>query len=244
MYAALLAMVPLAASIEESKPDIPIRTAVEDDMFPESWRGGDAKASAESLPAFEKARSIRLVEMAFTKYPKEVLQPNLKRVYILRTMSFFGMTYGGTNSLDTVYLSNRGVDYGYTDLYIEESFHHEFSSILLRNNRRSLDIRAWTNCNDPEVKYQGNGTDALQSGMADTRYRDEWHDLGFLAQYATASVEEDFNMMAEGMFGGDPRFWRAVDKFPRIRKKFDLILKFYQNLSPEFTEKKLRSYAN
>jgi hypothetical protein len=239
MIAAALAVVLLFPA--SPKTPVPIFTRIDTEMFPESWVAGEPKASATSLPDSEKDRSLRVVAYGLAKYPEDFLKANLKKVYVVATLEFYGLPYGGTNSSDTVYLSNRGVRNGYTDLYLEESFHHEFSSILLRNERRSFNRRAWVACNDPEITYQGDGTQALRDGTADTKYRDEWHEKGFLAEYATASIEEDFNMMVEGLFSGDARFWRAVDKFPRIKAKADQTIAFYHKLNESFTEQKFRA---
>lgn len=219
---------------------VPILTRIDTEMFPESWVAGPARANAISLPDHEKSRSQRIVIFALGKYPEEVLKKNLRKVYVVESLEFYGLAYGGTNSNDVVYLSNNGVRNGYTDLFLEGSFHHEFSSILLRNWRSNLNRRDWIASNDPNTKYQGTGTEAVANGSADTRYRDSWHEKGFLAEYGTASIEEDFNMMAEGLFTGSAQFWRAVDKFPRVRSKAKLTIDFYHSLDASFTEEKFR----
>lgn len=235
MTAVILAMI-----LGGLESPVPIVTRIDTDMFPETWVMGGPKATATSLPDSERQRSLRVVSYALDKYPSSILKDNLKKVYIVQSLEFYGLPYGGTNSNDTVYLSNQGIRNGYTNGYLEQSFHHEFSSILLRNRLRSFPKAAWRACNDPDTPYQGNGTLAVRNGTADTRYREYWQERGFLAEYATASIEEDFNMMAGGLLTGEPQFWRAVEKYPRIKQKADLLISFYHELDSSLTENAFR----
>lgn len=222
---------------------IPVLTTVDSDMFPSSWTSGDINATAASLEPAEAPRSLEIIRKAMERYPADLLKRNLRRVYITSRLSFYGLPYGGTNSLDTLYLANRGRRWGFSDRYLEESFHHEFSSILLRNYSDRFDEDRWSATNGPQFTYRGDGTQAVREGTASTRYSPRYHEQGFLAQYATASIEEDFNMMAEGVFSGNPRFWQAVDQYPRLRAKMKEIVRFYGRLDKSFNEAKFRSFV-
>ena len=59
---------------------------------------------------------------------------------------------------------------------------------------------------------------------------------GFLTQYSTASQEEDFNMLAEGLFSGEPGFWTLVDEHALLKAKVSVVLGFYSKLDPQFDE--------
>ena len=100
-------------------------------IFPSSWYGSGIDAKAESLSAGEIERSKRIIITALDKYPTQLLKNNLKSVYVLKSMSFYGVNYGGTNlPPDIVYAANDGVGMGGTDIVVEQTFHHEFSSVL------------------------------------------------------------------------------------------------------------------
>jgi hypothetical protein len=212
-------------------------------MFPASWKRGEVRAFAESLDLTEVERSRDILRRAMDKYPDAVLQSNLRRVFVLGRLTFYGLPYGGTNSLDTLYLANRGRTEGFSDQYLEESFHHELSSILLRNFPEALDRKAWLSANPPGFVYRGDGTEAVRTGTASTRYSARWHAQGFLAQYGTASLEEDFNMVAEGLFAGGGNFWRIVSQYPRLRQKAKAAMRFYRQVSSAFSEETFRAYA-
>jgi len=227
--------------LTDAKTGVQIVLEVDADMFPQSWKDSPINAKAKPLEPGEVGRSAKLVQSALAIYPPEVLKSDLRKVFVCRSIDFYGLTYGGTNSFDTVYLTNNGTGLGYTDSYITGSFHHEFSSILKRNHPTLLDERAWNGANPPEFKYGHGGTEALRMGQASTRLDVTLAGEGFVAQYAKASVEEDFNMVVEGLFSGNPEFWKMVDGHSRLKVKMALAVKFYKTLNPIFTESFFRS---
>ncbi len=238
--AAVLMQTTTPQPTREPRTQIPVFTTVHGEMFPESWRKAPISAEATALESKETARSLKVVLRSMEKYPAGVLKQNLKEVYVSKRIAFYGLVYGGTNSLDVVYVSNDGEVKGFTSEYIQGAFHHEFSSILLRNFGANLDMKAWRASQPSGFKYRGDGTSSLREGTASTRYEAEYHKQGFLAQYATSSLEEDFNMMAEGMLTGNPDFWKAIDAHPLLKSKLAAVAKFYGKLDPVFTESYFR----
>lgn len=222
---------------------VPVLTQAGPDMFPHHWKAAQIAARAESLEAREIGRSVEAVRGAMDKYPLWLVKRNLRRVFVVRTLQFYGLDYGGTNSLDTLYLANSGRTNGFTDRFLEESFHHEFSSVLLRNYAGRLDRSAWAGANAPRTRYIGNGTEAVRQGASGLDYGARWHEMGFLCEYGAASLEEDFNTYAEGLFAGGRRFWRVVDAYPRVRAKARIAVRFYQALDASFNEDTFRAYA-
>ncbi|MCH8978142.1 MAG: hypothetical protein IH945_02730 [Armatimonadetes bacterium] len=227
----------------DARTGIPIRFDVTDAMFPPSWHGGKVRATAVGVDEAEVDRSLQLVDTAMAKYPAGLLRENLEAVFFVKEMRFYGLKYGGTNSRDTVYIANRGVRQGFTDRYVLSTFHHELSSILLRNHASKFDAEAWRSANRDGFRYRSSGMESLKDGTADTKYDHRFHVDGFLNQYATSSLEEDFNTFAEALFIGDRRFWEIVDRFPRVERKADAILAFYGALDPGFTEEHFRDLA-
>ena len=101
-------------------------------IFPVSWQEDPVSASAEEMDFSEISRVKPIAKKALNKYPSILLNTNLSAIYFVKRMKFFDVEYGGTNSSRAVYVSNTGVEHGYTDSYIEQTIHHEFSSILMR----------------------------------------------------------------------------------------------------------------
>jgi hypothetical protein len=121
-------------------------------IFPDSWREAPINAEGENMSESEIKRTKAILAKALVKYPQQVLQENLHSIYLLRSMKFYNLGYGGTNSTDALYLTSDGVANGYTDRYLEQTFHHEFSSILYRNYPELLDTVAWINANLEEFE--------------------------------------------------------------------------------------------
>ena len=220
---------------------MPVKFDLTADMFPPSWRSGEIQATAIQIADNQIARSTVISDKAMSKYPPEVLTKNLKAVYFVKEMRFYGLQYGGTNSRENVYITNRGPVMGFSDKFVEATFHHEFSSILLRNYNSLFDEKGWTHSNRPGTHYGSSGMQALKEGNADTTYMDVYNVDGFLNQYAKASIEEDFNTFAEALFSGDREYWRIVSLFPRVQKKHKIAIQFFHSIDPQFTEDYFRS---
>jgi len=208
----------------------------ESDMFPKSWKGGKINGTSEDLNKDEIERSIKILNKTFAKYPTQVLKNNLEKVYVLGSLSFYGVGYGGTNSSTRVYLTNKGAAYGYTNNYVEKLFHAEFSSILMRNYPQFLDEKTWININTKGFVYGGSGVEAIREGKSSESFAEELHKEGFLNQYAQSTLENDFNSFAKNIFRGGKKFWELANKHDKLWGKLQLILYFYQALDPAFDE--------
>lgn len=215
----------------------PVRvvTSSDKEIFPPSWLTKEIAASGEELAAEEIERTARVVAAAARKYPAEVLAANLGTVYVLRRLAYFGVEAGGTNSRRDIYLANDGVGLGFTDLALENAFHAEFSSILLRNFPKYLDTAAWTKANPPGFAYLGNGVEAIKDAKAGLVTTEASLAEGFVYEYSKSSLENDFNSLAKRLFTGDAGFWGAAGQYPALLEKSDLAVKFYQRLHPSFT---------
>lgn len=207
-------------------------------IFPTDWQASPISAEGEAIPTTEIARSKIVMAKALKKYPSAVLQKELKAVYFLRNMKFYNVGYGGTNSTDALYLTNDGVSMGYTNLYLEQTFHHEFSSILYRNHPTFFDEAGWKLANIPNFDYND-----PEAGVGAIRNNQSSQDLdtmlcakGFLTQYSLSGIENDINTVAQNIFSPSDNFWLYVDRYPRINKKVKLLIAFYTKIDPLFTE--------
>ena len=64
-----------------------------------------------------------MVKKAMSKYPSNTLRENLNNVYIVKKLTFSDISAAGTNSRYSIYISNNGLDNGYTDSFLEITFH-------------------------------------------------------------------------------------------------------------------------
>jgi hypothetical protein len=223
------------------KAPVPVATSDANDIFPESWRKAPVSAQGGLLPEAEHDRVARTLEKALAKYPVKVLQKHLKKVYVLSELKYSGVSAGGTNSLTVVYLKVGPAAMGFTDRWIEDAFHAELSSILLRNRSADLDQAAWRKLNPDKFEYLGNGVEAIKIGQASTQVDAKLAAQGFLCQYARSSQENDFNAFASALLLGDEQLWELADKHPRIAGKLKLMIAFYHALDDSFTEASFRA---
>ena len=214
------------------------------EIFPESWRPSPINAEGEPIVESEISRSKSAIIKALAKYPVDMLQQSIRAVYFLKSMHFFGVGYGGTNSSDAVYISNNGVLLGYTDFYLEKSFHHEFSSILFRNYPALLDTVEWKKANGNDFDYNDpeKGVGAIRSKKSSEELDTVLAKFGMLTQYAMSSLENDLNTIAQNLFLPDNNFWNIADHYPLIKKKVNLLIAFYNSINTVFTELYFRKF--
>jgi hypothetical protein len=161
-------------------------------------------------------------------------------------MKFYDVGYGGTNSTDALYLANNGSSQGYTDLYLEQTFHHEFSSILYRNHPAVFRESEWLRTNSPGFAYTDpeNGVGAIRDNRSSQDFDTVLCKQGLLTQYASSGIENDLNTIAQNLFSPSPGFWDIVDRYPRIRRKVRLLIGFYNRLHPIFTVTYFRKFTH
>ena len=153
-------------------------------------------------------------------------------------MKYYNVPYGGTNSNNAVYITNDGKEAGYSDAYIEQTFHHEFSSILFRNHPEFLDTAEWSKTNMQGFDYNDpeNGVGSIRNNQSSQEIDTSLCEKGFLTQYALSSMENDINTIAQNLFCPAKDFWRIAGKFPRISKKVKLLISFYHKIDPFFSK--------
>jgi hypothetical protein len=218
-------------------------------IFPESWRSPSINANGKPIVYSEIERTREVAIKALNKYPGAMLTANLKAVYFLKEMEFFNTPFGGTNSADNLYLTSDGITAGYTNDYLEQTFHHEFSSILFRNHPEYLDTAAWNKANEPGFIYNdpANGVGAIQNHESSQEIDTVLCKKGILTQYALSAMENDLNTLAQNLFCPKQGFWKAVDKYPRLKTKVKSLIAFYGRFSPVYREnyfRKLDTYGD
>jgi hypothetical protein len=212
-----------------------VLTSGDVEIFPESWRKSPISAQGAILADDQVDRARQIMERALKKYPPAVLEKNLKTIYVLSELKYSGITAGGTNSLNSVYLKMREPKQGYTDAKMEALFHAEFSSILYRNFAKDFDKEAWKKLNPADFKYLGSGVDAIRQNKASVALDEKLHEDGFLEQYGQSDMENDFNSYTAKIFSGDAKQWDLYDRYPKLKGKVKLVIDFYQKVDPTFT---------
>ena len=218
----------------DERTGIQIFFKIDKEAFPKSWETEEISAKGTSLDKIEIDRSLKVIIKALSKYPIELVKENIAKIYILKSIEFYGQEFGATNSNDVIYIANNGELLGYSDFYIEKSFHHEFSSILLRNYPKLFNEEKWKRIN--KISYGNGGVQALKDSKDSQSFDSLLALNGFLFEYATSDLENDFNSFAENLFNPSDEFYLLVDKYVGIHQKYKLIIEFYSKLHKSLTE--------
>lgn len=220
-----------------SGASIPIVFSADSAVFPAAWREAPFLAVATEVEPEDRDVAIRAIRRALAKYPEPLLVEHLSRVVVVRELRFSSIRAAGTNSIDTVYVACDGDSQD----FVEETVHHELSSILLRNFEARFAAHAWARLNAQDFVYGESGVEAILRHADSLEYDDEWNERGFLHEYAAATLEDDFNSIVEKLFMNDARLFEIGARFPVIAEKIRLTEEFYRAIDPGFTPEWFRS---
>lgn len=211
-----------------------IIATLDDDFIDLAWRGNPANGKASPISDYELARFSKLLPRFFQSYPVAIIQNDLQAIKLSAALEFHGVSYGGTSHGATLYLTSTGHANGYTDEYIAQLFHHEFSSLLMR--KYPFPVKQWTASNQPDFTYAKNTTEILRSIREDRDMtgNEALYKNGFLSKYAMSTLENDFNTYAETLFTDPMQLARLVKTYPKIKQKYQLLKRFYLGIDPGF----------
>jgi len=245
----ILLLLLLVTGLNRVRGDEALITFPEDRGFlPKSWVTAPIDATMEPLKKELHEEASGIIHAALAKYPVELRERFLQGVFVVGGLRFYDVGYGGT------YMANsRRIVLVYRESFeergFEQRFHHEFSSLLLKQNESLFEADRWTSANDPEFIYRAGGVVEEQSGdrseatkVLEAEQRKTGGsgssllqlDLvlmedGFLTPYNMVSVEQDLNEMAAHLFTNH-ELWEMCRRYPRIDQKVDALIDFYRRL--------------
>ncbi len=178
-----------------------------------------------------------ILKMAFEKYPVEVIKNHLKVIQFVGAIEDDGNpSYWGTYDpfRRIIYLVDNG---NKNDDQAMSTFHHEFSSLLLKS--RSFWVDPWTDHNPKNFKYYEDIYDNYAAMKKNREAIKDYYEKGMVTNYGLTSFENDFNEYSTMIFTYPEKFKKIMEKYPRVRGKFLVWLEFYQKIDPIFTEEYL-----
>jgi Tol biopolymer transport system component len=125
----------------DTRTHIPI-ISVNENIFPEQWLSRPIQARGLGLSRKELKRSIYNLDVAMSKYSILLLRENIKAIYLLRSLTLYGVAADATHSEDSIYIVNAGSK-EYTDEYLESLFHQAFSNLMLQKNDKGREPSRW-----------------------------------------------------------------------------------------------------
>lgn len=179
-------------------------------------------------------RYPRILETALEKYPIHVIKNYLNGIQFAGELEddvhpgYWG-TYDPFRQI--IYLMDDGIK---TDDQAMGTFHHEFSSLLLKSH--SFWGGTWTDHNPGDFKYYLDRYDNYAIMKKNCEADKDYYQKGMVSNYGLTSFENDFNEYSEMIFTYPEKFKKIMEKYPRVRGKFKVWLRFYQKIDPVFSE--------
>jgi hypothetical protein len=210
--------------------DLDIRFQADSETFP---RFVAQKIETAPLPAREQDRCLYILNLEAKKYPTELLNQVLQRVYVLSELTADGTAVGGLNyrSVGTICIRASGS----TDAYLARLFHHEIVHLLLTDRTHRFPYRTLFEINGPDFHYGGGGLEAIKAGVTMNDGDESIRQSGFARPYGKSAAQEDLACIGEMLLSGDDDWWAAVDRYPNLRRKTELLVNYLSSIEPSFT---------
>jgi hypothetical protein len=200
------------------------------------WRSEPANGTAKPISLANLCHYLPILVAELEKYPADVLRENVASIYLLDSLMFFDVAYGGTAMDGSVYLTGGSQLDGYSDDYFRALIHHELSSILIAAYPFPTD--QWTSANPSAFRYTELNGDTLQKiARTDNNKSDEALYLsGFLSSYGRTTLENDVNLYAEFALSNPNRLRELSARYPRVAQKTRILEKFYKQIAIDLPE--------
>jgi hypothetical protein len=225
----------LEGRIERIEMDYGVKVLYEYDakaFFPAEWLAAPVSGDGSQMPRRELAEVVDAIEQFLSAYPKEVLEKNLKTIYLMSGMNFYGKGFGAAYGKSAIYVNSEGKSKGYTHQFLLSQMHSELSSIFLINYGEKFPVDKWNDINASGWEYEGTGIEML--GQSDIfAQTEELLSLGFLVNYSQSSLENDVNMFAFWAFTKAEKLKELASKYERIGRKHQLVVEFYRTIHPD-----------
>ena len=176
-----------------------------------------------------------LLKKEYDKYPHSLRSKLQTKVIWYETLVHDNINYFGTYNPcdDIVYIKNTGNNYE----FYQEVFHHELSSIIFYHFPSNALLDSIYRINPTNFNYndpKGRGKNAINNDLDNTEISEDWNKDGFVNQYATSHIENDYNEICKFLFTGNPLFWNAYHHHPKLRQKTDLIIGYFNSVDSSF----------
>jgi hypothetical protein len=199
----------------------------EADFLPKDWRASPGNAFSQALSKEDAERVVPAMKEFVVPYGADVIQKNLKGVYVSGRINFFGKDAGGTMYDKYIYLVIGKEDQGYTKEASIVGLHHEFAHILFA--RYAFDGQVWQHINGDSFQYSENTIDMLGTENA-THIDEGLLTKGFLDKYSTSSIYEDFAVYSQYIFTQNDTMCAYGYKYPQIAYKVAWVIKYYWDI--------------
>tara|TARA_Y100000034_G_C6756529_1_gene336660 strand:- start:46 stop:777 length:732 start_codon:yes stop_codon:yes gene_type:complete len=193
-------------------------------IFTKKYLRGPYYGTCGKITKSKAYHALRTIKKFFKAYPKELIKKNLKKIALCRDLGFYNLEhyYTGAVLRDEKMIF---VEYYAIPNEMDDTLHHEFSSILLHKYMYLFPRREW-------YKNSGRYTKSLYK----TINEDPWkstvalRNAGFLHFISKNNFEDDFNILASGYFVEQKKMYRMIRGHSRLEAKYKIIKSFYKKI--------------
>lgn len=179
---------------------------------------------------------LGLLQKALLKYPASLIAKEIKAIYIGGPYQENGAIITGMYEKNSVYLFYNHDAGDNSPAFLEQSFHHEISSLLIKDY--GFPAFDWLELNPEGFSYVINpvAIDEYMNSVKSYEANDKDLAQGLVSTYGRVNAENDINTYAELVFTQPAKMKKYVEAFPAVARKFQLLKKFYLSISPEFED--------
>lgn len=197
-------------------------------------KNGESVVNITQIDSQEFYQYLKIIKIALNKYPPDLVKENITDIYLGGPYREDKAVITGMYDKSTVFLFYNHPSGDNSNLFLEQTFHHEFSSILiLKYDFPAFD---WLELNPEDFSYIINPQKITKyMSMQKTYEADEsLLKIGLVSTYGRVNAENDINTYVEFIFTEPDKFKQYVAKYPIIAKKYNMIKSFYLSISSQF----------
>ncbi len=196
---------------------------------------GEADVQIQQLEDGQFFAYIRIVKKALQKYPPSLVRKHLAQIYIGGSYRENSSVITGMYEQNKIFLFYNHKAGDNSPLFLEQTFHHEFSSILIQ--QYNFPAFEWLKLNPAGFSYIINPkkiSDYMDS-INDYSANESLLKQGLVSSYGKVNAENDINSYVELIFTQADEMKKYISNFPIVEKKYKMIKSFYLTISPDFS---------
>lgn len=196
--------------------------------------------ASDSLPA-----ALDGVKRALERYPPELIERHLTSIHLVGNLRVQGIPAAGSFAVSkrALYLRADDQTARYGEVFYAETFHHEFSSLLVYQG--NFPLETWKATTPAGFRYQYNWQGFEQRPQRKENLEpSERLKRGFLNQHAMTRLDDDVNAYAEKLFEHPEELIDLAQTFPVIRQKACLLISFYTQQAKSMADAFAENYPD
>ena len=228
----------------EEKYNIVISTTEASEDYPKEWESSKEFNSENTVKPIDSryslSRFFNSIQDEVSKYPPKSISKMLAYVFVVDELLVASAKASGAYSLDekSIYINYKLNTTGFnrSKFSLKRTFHHEISSILLKNYNFNHD--SWKAAHGQGFQYEIDKDPTYHwmhmRGYTDPIDKKTLYKRGLLRQYAETGVENDFNIYASVIFTNPKKMKRLIKEYPIIQRKYEVFKAFYLSIDAGF----------